>query len=292
MKTNNITHKIYESTNYADLIIDIRLNDECKNGHEDFSITGTMHQKGKPKNDKYFLAGGCIHDEILKARPDLEIFVKLHLSDADGIPMHAISNMFYRLKNGFNNTPINSPSFVGEYCDYYRITLDDFNTISQAQSETHFDILFRNTGIIKAWKQQAIEGIQLLEQLTGKEFQSTATRSNLILKQPEVIEQETERINNGYYSPAAIQQRKQKQTEEYILQMTKDALMKCADIMAELSIKESLYRMGGERFVNNVIFYSHSREIKFNWKSEVLTPEEIQLIKQSIKLPEGVTFKN
>ena len=79
------------------MTIKIRLDDECENGHQDFSITGDIYQKGKPKTDRYFLSGGCIHEEILKVRPDLKIFVNLHLSDYDGVPMHPTANMIYFL---------------------------------------------------------------------------------------------------------------------------------------------------------------------------------------------------
>lgn len=73
MKTNSLTHTIYTKSKDGDnLIIKIRLNDECKNGHQDFAITGDIYQKDKPKIDKYHLSGGCIHDEILAARPDLK----------------------------------------------------------------------------------------------------------------------------------------------------------------------------------------------------------------------------
>jgi hypothetical protein len=51
-----------------------------------FSITGETKD-----------CGGCIHDEILKERPDLAPLVALHLSDLDGVPMHAEANGFYWL---------------------------------------------------------------------------------------------------------------------------------------------------------------------------------------------------
>lgn len=92
--TNDLRHTI--STKDADgnpMTIKIRLNDECKNGHQDFAITGDIYQKGKPRIDKYFISVGCIHDEILKSAPELQLFVSLHLCDYKGIPMHAIRTL-------------------------------------------------------------------------------------------------------------------------------------------------------------------------------------------------------
>lgn len=292
MKTNNITHKIKARTELADMIIYICLNDECNNGHEDFSIKGTMWEKGKPRTDKYMIGFGCIHEEILKARPELKIFVDLHLSDANGIPMHAISNMFYHLKNGFSNTPTSHPDFMAEYCSYYRIKPEEFKRLSQAHSEAHFFILFTQTDILDNWKQQAIEGIQLLEQMTGKQFESTATRSNLVRPNELVIAEELERIKNGYYSQAAIEERKQKAIDQEIEKMERDAQIKCAKIITEVEIKKQLFKIGGERFRKNCIFYNHDQSIKFNWMGEVLTAQEIEVIKNTLQLPEGVTYKN
>lgn len=44
-----------------------------------------------------FIAGGAGHDEILKHFPQFRDLAALHLSDIDGVPMHAAENAFYHL---------------------------------------------------------------------------------------------------------------------------------------------------------------------------------------------------
>ncbi len=55
-----------------------------------FSVTGS----GKDHGSEF---GGTCHDDIIKQWPDLQPLVDLHLSDIDGIPMHAVENGFYHL---------------------------------------------------------------------------------------------------------------------------------------------------------------------------------------------------
>lgn len=38
---------------------------------------------------------GCAHDDVLAKHPDLSDIVALHLSDTDGVPMHALENAWY-----------------------------------------------------------------------------------------------------------------------------------------------------------------------------------------------------
>lgn len=54
-----------------------------------FSLTGRAVIKGRES------VSGAIHDEILKAFPELEDLVALHLSDINGKPMHSFENGKY-----------------------------------------------------------------------------------------------------------------------------------------------------------------------------------------------------
>jgi hypothetical protein len=71
---------------------EIRFDDECRNGHNSFSITGSVDEwTGSGWRD---YMGGCIHDEIAKRFPQLAPLIKWHLSSTDG-PLHYLSNTVY-----------------------------------------------------------------------------------------------------------------------------------------------------------------------------------------------------
>ena len=70
----------------------IHFDDECGNGHNTFSITGSI-KANRCRNDQM---GGCIHDEIAKHFPKLQKYIKWHLVSTDG-PMHYIANTIYFL---------------------------------------------------------------------------------------------------------------------------------------------------------------------------------------------------
>ena len=58
-----------------------------------FSITAEERIDGR------VTAFGCTHDEILLAHPELADMVALHLSDINGVPMHAVENGWYWLSS-------------------------------------------------------------------------------------------------------------------------------------------------------------------------------------------------
>lgn len=59
-----------------------------------FSITGTIKKTDKRYRDPYIMAG-AIHEEILKYFPHLAPLVEVHLSECDGLPLHAEANARY-----------------------------------------------------------------------------------------------------------------------------------------------------------------------------------------------------
>lgn len=80
----------------------IRYDDECGNGHNTFSITGSIDIKRTSGSWKDY-SGGCIHEDIAKHFPELQKYIKWHLVSSDG-PLHYISNTTYHASNrDYNN---------------------------------------------------------------------------------------------------------------------------------------------------------------------------------------------
>lgn len=82
----------------------VRHDDQCGNGHNSFSITGTVYgvwagrRDGTERNSSGRVLScvgcGCVHDEIARYIPELAPFLKWHLTSTDG-PMHYIANTVY-----------------------------------------------------------------------------------------------------------------------------------------------------------------------------------------------------
>lgn len=86
------------------IIAEVRHDDECKNGHNSFAITGEVYesyrQHGEPtvKHESgktlWLSSCGCIHDDIAEHFPELAPLIKWHLCSTDG-PMHYVANTVY-----------------------------------------------------------------------------------------------------------------------------------------------------------------------------------------------------
>ena len=73
--------------NGAHITATVRFDDQCGNGHNTFSITGSTTDG----------QGGCIHDLVAVHFPELPPFIKWHLTNTDG-PMHYVANTVYHVE--------------------------------------------------------------------------------------------------------------------------------------------------------------------------------------------------
>jgi len=282
----------------SNMDIEISLADDCHNGHNDFSITGTIWTPGKPHTDRYMQGGGCCHDEILKAKPSLKPFVDMHLSDANGAPMYAHANGFYHLKNSSKQIAM----------EYSRINEAEYNALLIAEDQDYFAYLLVQMGIPARWKEEANKAIAMLEEMTGQKFEDNSVKSNFPVSEVKLAEIE-EKVKTGYYTPAAIVKReadkleakKDKLINEFIAERAK--AIKNAD--DEFNVKMFIVLSGLP--VDNFIFYNHTRKGVFNWKDydKKITVEQfnnfMEIAHQNkpksipgfkeISIPENITFE-
>jgi hypothetical protein len=85
------------------LVATVQLHKLAGNERPYFSVTGdlwTSERTYHSGNDRNHLEGGCIHERILAAWPELAPLVALHLSDDTGAPMHDVENGWYWYERG------------------------------------------------------------------------------------------------------------------------------------------------------------------------------------------------
>ena len=266
-QSNSLIHTIDTNNSEVNMRIKIRLNDKFKNGHQDFSITAIFWEVGKARNDHNMIGGGCCHDEILKHRPDLQIFVNLHLCDFTGCPMYAVENGFYHLTNGLNNTKPNDAKFKPEFCRYYRITAEQFDVLAQSENKLRYAINLQKLGILLQWMDEARQAILLLEHLTGKKFLIDSVKTQYTAPTAEQIADEQTKEKEGYYLPSKIQERKDKALQdaknaEYS-KLIAERDKEIAKANREYEVKKAV--LDGGLSLDNFIYYSHSNEGCFNW---------------------------
>ena len=292
-QSNNLIYKTDKIVGNKHIYVKIRLNDECKNGHQDFAITGDIYLAGKPKTDRNHLSGGCIHEEVLKYFPQFDIFINLHLCDYKGAPMYPQSNMRYHMREGFNRTKVNAPEFITEYCKYYRITESQFHQLSKAQNEIQFALLLEKLDILGQWEKEAKAAISYLQQLTGVKFLVDSVRGQYTPPTAQQREEEAQKQANGYYTEAAIKQREEEKKQQEFDKLDEEFNKKIENLKEEHQTLREVLTVGGTKALKNCIFYSHTKTLTFNWRSyDQLDEQTVNDIISKIKLPDGVSATN
>lgn len=81
------------------MFIKIRFDDDCKNGHNSFSITGYTID---PQDPRDYASCGCIHDDIALYFPEFAHLIKWHLTSSES-PMHYAANTMYAASDRDHN---------------------------------------------------------------------------------------------------------------------------------------------------------------------------------------------
>lgn len=71
----------------ASIQVEMRFDDNCRNGHNDFAITAEVRVPGRRDS----VACGCLHEDIAQVFPELAPLIRWHLVSTDG-PLHYIAN--------------------------------------------------------------------------------------------------------------------------------------------------------------------------------------------------------
>lgn len=284
--------KYTETRIYKDykVTVQVRLSDDCRNGHADFAITADVYEKDKYDFWKW-AAGGCCHEEIAVVFPELRPFIALHLSDAKGAPMYAQGNGFYHLRNSSKKLTM----------EYLRITDKEYSRFfREAEDQLYFTYLLQIMGIPVRWEEEARAAIRQLEELTGDTFVDASERyqfTPLTLEEFQLVES---RIAEGYYLPENIRKRKHEAKlaarRKKIADLKATALSQKRKIERELTIKLYVLRSGLP--IDNFIYYTHNNKGVFNWMDgscyKKITQTQFDRFIKKIdytKLPEGIEFQ-
>ena len=87
----------------CDLYVQIRHDDRCGNGHNSFAITSEIYRHKKPKTDRNHLASGMLHEEIVKAFPQLKPYLKWHLCSTDQPPHYVANSLYFAIHHDLEN---------------------------------------------------------------------------------------------------------------------------------------------------------------------------------------------
>lgn len=74
------------------LIARAEYGDDCKNGHNTFSVTGEIWTNPKGRDCE---SCGCLHEDISRLIPEWAPLLKWHLFDAENGPLHYIANTVF-----------------------------------------------------------------------------------------------------------------------------------------------------------------------------------------------------
>lgn len=185
---------------------------------------------------------------------------------------------------------------------YLRISEQECVELYKAsEDKMYFKYLLFDLGIVDRWKRESDELLVELEDLCGKKWVNPYTpekeRFTLTLTDEERLLIE-ERIKAGYYSAENIEKRREEAHKAKVLKKRAEICEQYDKIIrqAEAEKKIMLCVFDYGLSTDNVIYYSHTNTLSFNWDSygEKITQEEFDDFVNKVdrsKLPEDIRFE-
>ncbi len=129
------------------IVADVRHDDQCGNGHNTFSITGTIDENiGNGWRD---YTCGCIHEDVAKHFPELSPLIKWHLTSTDG-PMHYLANAVYMAGDRDHNGKTKGERYHVKGREEKRVVFGDF-PITFEFKDGFIEFLERATNANTVW---------------------------------------------------------------------------------------------------------------------------------------------
>lgn len=97
-KTIEYKEVLTEEYGLVDLVVEIRHDDHCGNGHNSFSLAGSIYEAKKSHIEKNMICCGAIGDTVAKYVPELSHLNRWHLCSTDE-PMYYVENTTYHVKD-------------------------------------------------------------------------------------------------------------------------------------------------------------------------------------------------
>lgn len=268
----------------------VRLDDDCKNGICFFHITGDIYRLSKSGYYEDYICG-AIGDYAEMAEMISGWFNKFHGRTRLGYDTSLIPNLIYHIKKCNKDYAMR----------YAMLNEDEYKVLSfVADEKEYFKYLLFDLGIMDRMKREADAAIKKLEELTGDTWvnpYSPEKERHTIVLTPEEKKLVEDRIEAGYYTEPAIEERRLERIRAKREKEKKEAIDDFERKLKELEYDRDI-RLALIDFdiFENVIYYKGSNKISFNWsKSWDQIPEEkykefVENVDRS-KLPEGVTFE-
>lgn len=312
MKTEQTTHTLRHSIALIKgdekTVINISLDDKCRNGHEYFSLTCGIYER--QRGGWRYAGGGCAHDHILKLRPDLALFATLHLCDFNGLPMHSAANALYwfagidpgkttQKYHGGNGSGARSPDECRRiFAERIHATPEQVSEIIRREPRTELELraTLEDMGFLAQWKAEADAAIATLEQWTGQKFAPANPASRWTAVTAAERAEMEQRKAAGYYDPAQVAARDAAAAAAERAKRVAEIDADLAAAIEKATRSAQVARYMAARYyprLQNFIYYDHTNAISFNWSNaeKLVSREEFDAFNAELwpdELPAGI----